>query len=92
LIVLPDTDTQAALQRAEALRIAIGELQLRHEGNDLGRQTASFGVAIFPLHGEREEDLIRAADEALYAAKGQGRDRVVLAGSEEDLSFEARGS
>jgi diguanylate cyclase (GGDEF)-like protein len=79
LVVLPDTEAQSALQRAETLRRAISELQLRHEGQDLGRQTASFGVAVFPLHGNREPELMRAADEALYSAKEQGRDRVVLA-------------
>ena len=78
-VITPDTEEQAALQRAETLRRAISELQLRHEGQDLGRQTASFGVAVFPLHGKREPELMRAADEALYSAKEQGRDRVVLA-------------
>ena len=38
--------------------------------------SASVGVAAFPEHGEHGEDLLRAADTALYAAKQAGRDRV----------------
>jgi diguanylate cyclase (GGDEF)-like protein len=41
--------------------------------------TASFGVAAFPEHGNTAAELLRAADMALYSAKRQGRDRVVVA-------------
>jgi len=40
------------------------------------RATASFGVAVFPKHGETGEALIAAADTALYAAKNGGRNQV----------------
>jgi Diguanylate cyclase, GGDEF domain len=40
----------------------------------------SIGVACFPGHATSPEELLRAADEALYEAKLQGRDRVVTAG------------
>ena len=40
----------------------------------------SIGVACFPQHATTPEELLRAADEALYEAKLQGRDRVVSAG------------
>jgi diguanylate cyclase (GGDEF)-like protein len=42
--------------------------------------TLSAGVATFPEHGDSAEALIRSADEALYRAKGLGRNRVELAG------------
>jgi diguanylate cyclase (GGDEF)-like protein len=41
--------------------------------------TASFGVAEFPLHGPDAETLFRAADQAMYRAKREGRNRVVRA-------------
>jgi hypothetical protein len=44
------------------------------------RLTVSIGVACFPEHATSPEELLRAADEALYEAKLQGRDRVVTAG------------
>ena len=42
--------------------------------------TVSIGVADFPLHGRNEDELIGAADQALYKAKAQGRNRVVCFG------------
>jgi two-component system, cell cycle response regulator len=53
-----------------------------HEGPPDGgvRLTVSIGVACFPEHATSPEELLRAADEALYEAKLQGRDRVVTAG------------
>jgi diguanylate cyclase (GGDEF)-like protein len=44
----------------------------------LPSMTASLGLACFPEHGTRSEDLLRAADKALYCAKARGRDCVVI--------------
>lgn len=41
--------------------------------------TVSLGVAIYGLHGKTQEQLLRAADKALYEAKNSGRNRVVIA-------------
>ena len=46
-------------------------------GQSLGVVTASMGVAAFPIHGRSAESVLRAADDALYRAKAEGRDRVV---------------
>jgi predicted signal transduction protein with EAL and GGDEF domain len=45
----------------------------------LGLITASIGVAALPDHGTNEKDLLQAADAALYRAKLEGRDRVMVA-------------
>ena len=50
----------------------------------------SIGVACFPEHATSPEELLRAADEALYEAKLQGRDRVVTAGPRLLLPLTAR--
>jgi diguanylate cyclase (GGDEF)-like protein len=46
--------------------------------------SASIGVATFPDHGNEIDELLRAADTALYVAKRAGRDRVALAGDGPD--------
>ncbi|MHB8965435.1 MAG: diguanylate cyclase [Coriobacteriia bacterium] len=68
-----------AFTRAEALRNGISELALVHGGRSLGKLTASIGLAVYPTHGLTGEALLAGADEALYEAKAEGRNRVVLA-------------
>ena len=52
---------------------------MQHAGQLLGSITVSIGVAAFPTHGSNAETLLKAADEALYRAKKEGRDRIVVA-------------
>ncbi len=79
LVLLPGSDLVAATGKAEKLRRAIAALDLRHHGKALGSITASIGVAVLNRHASDGETLLRAADEALYRAKREGRDRVVTA-------------
>jgi diguanylate cyclase (GGDEF)-like protein/putative nucleotidyltransferase with HDIG domain len=73
-LILPDTDDQGAFVIAERLRC-----DLREEfSGDTVAITISFGVAGYPQHGETAASLLRAADEALYAAKESGRNRTML--------------
>jgi diguanylate cyclase (GGDEF)-like protein len=66
---------------AEKPRLATHRTPSCGEGADGGvRLTVSIGVACFPEHATSPEEPPRAADEALYEAKLQGRDRVVTAG------------
>ena len=44
--------------------------------------TISLGIASYPAHARTTADLIKRADEALYRAKREGRDRTVLTGSD----------
>jgi diguanylate cyclase (GGDEF)-like protein len=77
-VVLPDATLDAVERRAEGIREAIWGLEPTHRGRPLGRITASLGIALFPDHAPDPESLLRAADQALYAAKAAGRNRVVI--------------
>jgi diguanylate cyclase (GGDEF)-like protein/putative nucleotidyltransferase with HDIG domain len=77
-VILPETDQHEAYILAERLRSRIRAL---HEGEAVSL-TMSFGVASYPVHGASADALLRAADEALYAAKALGRDRTVLHSAE----------
>lgn len=78
-VVLPDTSHADAVMRAEELCSQVRNLRVRADPNTL-MVTASFGVASYPQHGTSREEVVRAADTALYLAKNQGRNRVVSAG------------
>jgi diguanylate cyclase (GGDEF)-like protein len=77
-LILPEIDEGGAFLVAERLRrathrsFADGPLPL----------TISFGVATFPEHGDDPDTLLRAADQALYAAKDLGKDRSVIYSAE----------
>jgi diguanylate cyclase (GGDEF)-like protein/PAS domain S-box-containing protein len=83
-LVLSDAPRAVARQRAERLREEVKRLQPRHGGRPLGAVTLSLGVAVFPDHGSTGEDMLKAADAALYRAKRGGRDRVVVVGEDQD--------
>jgi diguanylate cyclase (GGDEF)-like protein/putative nucleotidyltransferase with HDIG domain len=70
-LVLPDTDEQGANRLAGRMRAAV-RASFAEQPVPL---TISFGIATFPTHGDTMESLLRAGDQALYAAKGLGRDR-----------------
>jgi len=76
-LVLEGADEQGGLQMAERIRQEIEKMVL-HSENGPARITVSLGVAVYPDHGADKERLISRADQALYRAKKQGRDRVVL--------------
>lgn len=78
-LVLPDADGDVALHRAEALRAAVECLELSFHGSVLGTLTISIGVALYPEHGRSPNDVLRSADQALYVAKRNGRNRAQLA-------------
>jgi diguanylate cyclase (GGDEF)-like protein len=80
VVVLSGATIDTAQRRAERLRSHFAELRLDFFGTVL-QATVSAGVAVFPPHGETTDALLRAADQALYAAKSAGRNRVVLFGS-----------
>lgn len=80
LLILPNTDADAAQQLAETVRRGIESLAMPHPQSPPGRLTISLGVATMTsLSDKTVEGLLRAADEALYRAKGNGRNQVQLA-------------
>ena len=78
VVILPDSSLAVAVQRAEHLRAAVQRLGSDPEGG-LPAITLSTGVALFPDHGKTADDVLRAADAAMYQAKQSGRDRVAAA-------------
>jgi diguanylate cyclase (GGDEF)-like protein len=78
-LILPNAPLEVAKQRTERLCELARHLSVEHQGRSLGPVTISAGIAVFPLHGSSEETLLRAADVALYRAKTEGRDRVIVA-------------
>jgi diguanylate cyclase (GGDEF)-like protein len=76
IVVLPLASLEAVVQRAELMRETIKKINISYGGRQLPPITASFGVALAPDDGSDVETLFRAADSALYRAKGNGRDRV----------------
>jgi diguanylate cyclase (GGDEF)-like protein/PAS domain S-box-containing protein len=75
LMVCLDMTSEKAYERAEQLRMAISDMQIIFEGAVI-KVTASFGIASYPQHGDTDNALISAADNALYGAKNAGRNQV----------------
>lgn len=78
LVLLPGADAAQAVAMAEDVRaefIAGGV----EDGSRLVRTTVSCGVASWPEHEVRPGELVRLADQALYAAKESGRNRTIAA-------------
>jgi len=76
LILLPDTKLQGGSIAAEKIRSRVAEEVFKSNGHRL-RLTLSFGVAEYK-HGQTIDMCIKDADTALYRAKNQGRNRVVV--------------
>jgi diguanylate cyclase (GGDEF)-like protein len=78
-VIAPSTSTEAIASRAEFVRQTISEIAVQQGGRTLGSVTMSFGIAAWESGMDREGiSLIKAADVALYDAKQQGRNRVVV--------------
>ncbi|BCJ07254.1 response regulator [Pseudomonas sp. RtIB026] len=82
-LLLPDTDGQGASQIVQEILQLLRRLAIEHAGSPLGHVSASAGIAVGAptLETVTPENLMAAADAALYEAKRQGRDRYCLAAS-----------
>ncbi len=79
ILILPEANQEVTVQRAERIREAIKSIRVEYHRQPLGVISVSLGVAIFPDHSSTVEGILEKADEALYKAKHNGRDRVEIA-------------
>jgi diguanylate cyclase (GGDEF)-like protein/PAS domain S-box-containing protein len=78
VLVLPDANSAQVSERLDRIRVEAKNMECRYEGRLLPAAGLSAGVAQWPDHGTTSEDLIKAADRALYVAKHGGRDQVCV--------------
>lgn len=79
VLVLPDTDAEGAAIFANKLREEVAAQTMTSEQGPF-RVTISMGVAEYPADGRQPAELVEKADQALYACKKGGRNRVTRAG------------
>jgi two-component system cell cycle response regulator len=79
LCLLPETDYSGARTTAEKIADVIKAEAFGDPGEEQIDVTVSIGVAAYPRHGSSFTSLVEAADQALYRAKQEGRDRVIVA-------------
>lgn len=84
VIILPEMDVRGAAETAERLRQCVSRHHCELASGTGIPLTVSIGVAVYPEHGEQADDLFAAADRAMYRAKAQGRNCVVVAGNSKD--------
>jgi len=76
---MPDSSIVDTQERVEQIRILLKGIQKKHLGTQsLDLITLSAGIAHMPEHGTTKDELLQAADEALYSAKNAGRDRILI--------------
>jgi diguanylate cyclase (GGDEF)-like protein len=79
VLILPEASREVTSERAEHVREEVKYLRIDFQGQLLEVVTLSLGVAVFPTNGSTGVAVLRAADTALYQAKREGRDRVIVA-------------
>jgi diguanylate cyclase (GGDEF)-like protein/PAS domain S-box-containing protein len=78
VLVLRDSSIADTQERMEQIRLFLKELEIHYGEQVLGPITLSVGIAQAPEHGTTTRVLLRSADEAMYAAKEAGRDRIAV--------------
>ena len=86
VLILPEASSEIVQQRAEEIRREFPKVPVVHRGQVLESVTVSLGVGMFPKHGATGQDVLRAADDAMYRAKAAGRNRVVVADDRRKIS------
>jgi diguanylate cyclase (GGDEF)-like protein len=80
VVVLPDSNTETAKVVAQRIRAKLQEMQIPHAGSQASQYVSiSMGIAsVYHNRAISATELIEVADQALYQAKSQGRDRAVV--------------
>jgi diguanylate cyclase (GGDEF)-like protein/PAS domain S-box-containing protein len=81
VLVLPDTDADHVKERLDGMRTEVKTIACTYEGRSLPTTSISLGIAQWPEDGLTPQEIIGAADSALYAAKHAGRDQVSVTGA-----------
>jgi diguanylate cyclase (GGDEF)-like protein len=81
-LICPDMNGKQVEELGERLCRQMQRLTLDMKDLNIGGISVSVGMAVYPEHGSNSEDLLRVADEALYQAKAQGKNRAALAGKQ----------
>lgn len=81
VLVLPGATLEQTRERADELRRTLSQLEVPFHGKMISPITMSIGVAVYPKHGSSPDAVLRQADKAMYQAKQNGRDRIVVAGT-----------
>jgi diguanylate cyclase (GGDEF)-like protein/PAS domain S-box-containing protein len=76
VVAMPNMSLEAACERAENLRQSLTMLRVSYEDYSIS-VTISVGIACYPENGPTREAILRAADQAMYAAKQAGRDHIL---------------
>jgi len=78
VLVMVNSTARGVWERAETLCSGVRALRVEHEGRIIGPITLSIGIGMIPDHAEKGHAALLVADAALYRAKEEGRDRVVM--------------
>lgn len=78
IVLLPEANALTAFDAADRIRMGVANSSFDFNGQRV-QCTVSIGIAAYPLDAGSLDELLSAADRALYRAKNQGRDRIILA-------------
>jgi len=79
MVILPEAPREVTRERAELLLENARRIHAQHEGKILGGITISLGVVFYPDHGTSRVTILRAVGDALFRAKKEGGDQVIVA-------------
>jgi diguanylate cyclase (GGDEF)-like protein len=78
VVLMPETNLEAAWQKVETVRELLADTPIAlNSGNKIVGATISAGLACYPQDGIDQAELFAAADERMFQAKKEGRNRVV---------------
>jgi diguanylate cyclase (GGDEF)-like protein len=80
VVLLPGAASDSAKRTAERIRGIVARVEHPTEDGRKVKVTISIGGCIYPDHAVNESQLLRTADKALYAAKEEGKNRVIFCG------------